>query len=121
MSEPRPTVDVELGVTVPWGELGFIKPRVAINGIDPSGDVDDQVSRSLEAAARAFARIDGQLEVAIMEAISPDTKSPSISERLEALERGIEIQRKNIRAIADQLRKISKLVAGRVEAAEDAG
>lgn len=110
MSDPldpkRMTVSVELGLTIPWGEMGFVKPRLGINDIDPASDIEKQIKQGLEIGVIAFAAIDGQLERVISDVIAPMSNQPGFTERVSKLEKGMMLTRKNLKIVADRLRQL---------------
>lgn len=101
------SLTVELGLTIQWGEMNFIKPCITIS-IDPDGDVEAQLDRGLAAADVAFARIDGHIENVIADLIAPNAGQPGFNERVEKMEKALEIARKNIKTIKE---KIDELIA----------
>lgn len=78
-----------LKIPVPGVDYSNVDVEVAINGIDPEGDVDAQITASLETASQAFVRLDENVEVALSEILAPETGVPGYRERLEGVEQVI--------------------------------
>lgn len=125
MVENKLGVTVELGVTLSVGDMGFVKPTIKIEHIDPDGDVDDQIRRAMVTAVKAFAEIDGQLEVVVSELLAPATGMPSFKGRMELVEGNLDTARTNIQKIAAKIRdldkKVSEAVKERVASGQEAG
>ncbi len=119
VDDNRLRVTVELGATMPFGEMGFIKPLLRISNIDPDGDVKAQVQRGIGVAAEAFAEIDGELERVISDMLSPMLGKPGYSDRVEKLEQSVGVLRRNVRTIVAKIKEqeapIAEVVAGGTE------
>ena len=100
---------VELGLTIQWGDMGFIKPRIAL-AIDPAGDIEAQIKEGLDASTQVFAAIDGHMERVIADLISPNTGEPGFNERIAQVEKSLIMAKKNMLAMKN---KIDELIAAR--------
>lgn len=80
-------VSVELGLAINLGEYNSLKPLVRIDGIDPHGNVEEQLQAAVSTSLQAWITMDGAMEQAItnLGVSAPDAKSKA-SERLKALE-----------------------------------
>lgn len=98
-------VTIELGATLPFADYGNVKPLIRIEGIDPEGDVEEQIKQGVEVSQRAFARINEQLDVSVSEIIAPDTGKPGYRQKVETLESSlkevIKVQNKIMKALKD--------------------
>lgn len=112
-SDPRLSVTVELGMTLPVTDYGNVRPRVTINNIDPYGDVDEQVSVALKTATRAFGLVDGEMINVISNILAPETGLPGFRERLEAVETGmrnLNVARENLKRVVSRLKELGERV-----------
>ena len=84
-------VSVHLGLKMPVPGVDFsnIEVMVMVSGIDPEGDVDAQLTASLETATQAFVRLDENVEVALTEILAPETGVPGYRERLTGVEEAL--------------------------------
>lgn len=97
-------INVSLGVTIPAGEMGFVKPQIEILELDTEGDIDGQITESLVAASKAFIRIDEELETVVSRLLSPVTNKPSTVDRISVLESEYKKIREAQAAAAKRLR-----------------
>lgn len=82
------TISVELGAVIPVGDpksFANVKPLLRIEGIDPSGDVDAQVSLALGAASKAWAAIDDNIEVAVSNIIGNELGNKSLTDQVKEI------------------------------------
>src|ERR1035437_1741297 len=107
----RLTVSVRLGLTIPWSDMGFVKPEISVEGIDPEGDVEAQIEKCLDVASRAFTLIDGRMEVVLSDIVAVDSNQPGLRERLDKFEKGLETAKTNIRTIATKVKEIDRNVS----------
>lgn len=107
---PDLRLNVHVGVVlpIPGLNIGVIKPDIEIQGLDPNGDVEAQVTLALEKAAYAMARMDEQLEVVMTDMLSPETGSPGYRERLEEAERSISAVKQRLNEVIVRLRENSQ-------------
>lgn len=101
-------VTVELGLVLPVTKDGYgnVKPRIVLSGLDPSGDVEKQISTGLETAVRAFVRIDESLDQVLSELLAPVTGQPGFKDRLEISEKDITTAKGNIRRMAAKVKEL---------------
>jgi len=85
--EPRVSVELALTLPIPGVDYGMVKPAIRLDNIDPTGDVEAQISVGLETAARALARLDEHMEIAIHDMLAPETGAPGYRDRLASVER----------------------------------
>lgn len=109
----RLLVTVGLGATLPFGEMGFLKPELRVANIDPAGDVAAQVQAGLAAAGVAFAAIDGELERVISDMLTPMGSKPGYADRVERLERSVDMIRRNIATVVTKVREHEAAIAAR--------
>jgi hypothetical protein len=119
--ENKLRVTVSLGATMPFGDFGNVRPHIEISGIDPYGDVEQQINDGLATGVRAFARIDEELEVIITQLISPVAGKPGIRDRVERLENSLNTVKESNRKIIERLRDagIIETTAAAVKGAMD--
>lgn len=82
-------VTVELGATIPNGEYGNIRPTIRIAEIDTEQDIDAQIAKSLEAATKVFAAIDGEIVSLVDEAAASASGVPKLRDRVQRLEQAV--------------------------------
>lgn len=102
----RLTVSVRLGVTVNMGDLGFLKPEVSINDIDPNEDVDAQIARGMEIAVTGFRVLDAKMEDIIADLISVEGSQGGYKERVESLEKYRDASRENFKKIVEKIKAL---------------
>ena len=102
--EPR-WVEIGLGVTIPVGDYGNVKPRVSMR-IDQDGDRDSQINAALETAVQAFAAIDGHFDVIVSELISGQSGKPGYRERVDKLEEKVKDTRDALRRAAERIKEL---------------
>jgi hypothetical protein len=83
----RVSVELALTLPIPGVDYGMVKPSIRIDNIDPSGDVDAQVSLGLETGGSVLARLDEHMEIAIHDMLAPETGAPGYRERLASVEK----------------------------------
>ena len=102
------TISVTLGATIPTGEFGNLRPTVEIRNIRLDQPVEPQLKRALDAAGKAWLAIDSEIEHRVMDMLSVDagsTATPTLRERVAALEGWQTTVRKNTRTLADEVRR----------------
>ncbi len=83
---PEVTVHLGLKMPVPGVQYSIVDVDVTLAGIDPEGDVEAQITTSLETATQAFVALDKNVEVALTEILAPETGVPGYRERLGEVE-----------------------------------
>lgn len=110
-------VTVELGATLPFGDHGFVKPTIKIDGLNPdSAQLEQDIIDGINTAQHAMVAIDEQLEVTISQLLAPATGQPGARDRLEKLEKSMSTATENIRRIATRLKEVAPAVAPAVKA-----
>ena len=123
------TVDVELALVLPLGDgndYHNIKPLLRINGLNPSGDVEEQLKLALTASSQAWASIDENIEVAISNILSTSVGSSSISDRIKNLEKAritqdaaLKSSSETIRNMADKIKSLDKSLIEALSSVKD--
>jgi len=67
------SVSIEFGITFEH-DGDYYKPLIKLTDIDPTGNVDEQVTIALEAANIGFARINEQLDISLSQIVAMNGK-----------------------------------------------
>jgi len=114
------TVSVELGAVMPLSEKGFgnIKPLIKIDGLDPSGDVETQISLALSAATAMWVAIDKHMEIAVSNLIGGALGTKGVTDRVTEVEeilsntlRNMETMRSNNKLMVDKIKEQTNLIS----------